>query len=67
MDRTLEDVLKEARKEFIKLDKARLNLRQVEESLKRLCREYDGFVGCRGIRPESLRYSIEMRTGKKVA
>lgn len=66
MNRTLEDVLQDAREQLVKHDALRLQMRLTEDNIRRLCREYDAAVGCRGIRPESLRFAVEMRTGKKV-
>lgn len=56
--------MKRARKALNKYDKLRADLRAAENEVSMLCREYDMATGSRGIRIESLRYSVDMRTGR---
>lgn len=61
------DVLREAQRVFRRYDKARADMRAAEEELRKLCRSYDLASGCRGVRPESLRITVENRLGKRAA
>jgi hypothetical protein len=61
------EVLREAQRAFRRYDKARADLRAAEDELRKLCRAYDLASGCRGLRPESLRITVENRLGKRAA
>lgn len=61
------EILKEAQRAFRRLDKARAEIRNAEEDLRKLCRRYDLASGCRGIRQESLRIAVGNRLGKRAA
>lgn len=60
-------VLDKAEKAFARYDKAKAALRAAEVGIAGVCREYDLVSGCRGIRPEGVRYAINERRAKQAA
>lgn len=54
-------VLKEAAKALRKHDKLKQDMREAEEALRALCREYDVAAGVWGFQPHHLRRACEAR------
>lgn len=65
MSDEIKTVLRRASKVFATHDKARRTMKEAEQQLQLLCREYDAASGCRGVRVESLRIAVDTQLGKR--
>lgn len=59
---TIDAVLRDAAAALERQRQAQAELREVETALRLICRRYDVLSGCRGIRPEGLKFAIEARS-----
>jgi len=59
------DILERADDAFTRLDKAKREMRLVEDEVRSLCTEYSKAMRIWGYRPEMLRLAVEARLGRR--
>lgn len=60
-------IIKRAKAAFAKQDKLRAEMRQLDNEIREICRDYGNVNKVWGVRPEHVRFAVEAREGKKVA
>lgn len=64
---TDKEVIERARVAFAKQDALRQQMRDVEQEIKQVCRDYGNVMKVWAVRPEHVRFAVEARDGMKVA
>lgn len=64
---TENDVIKRAKVALAKQEKLKAQLRDVEADIRQICNDYRTVTRTWIIRPESLRFAVEAREGKRAA
>ena len=61
------EIIKRAKAAFAKQDKLKAQMRLVEAELKEICQDYRTVSKTWIVRPESLRFAVEAREGRRAA
>lgn len=64
---TEQEIIKRAKAAFAKQDKLKAQMRLVEAELKEICQDYRTVSKTWIVRPESLRFAVEAREGRRAA
>lgn len=67
MNRSTNDILKEAARVLARQEKLRKEMRETEQRVRELCLEYGAAERCWGVAPHHLRQAVETRTKRRIA
>ncbi len=67
MNRSTDEIIKEAARVLARQEKLRKEQRDIEKRVRELCLEYGSAERCWGVAPHHLRQAVESRTKRKIA
>jgi hypothetical protein len=67
MNRSTNEIIKEAARVLARQEKLRKETREIEQRVRELCLEYGSAERCWGVAPHHLRQAVESRTQKRIA
>lgn len=66
MNRSVNEIIKDAERVLIRQEKLRKEMREIEQRVRALCLEFGTVERCWGVAPHHLRQAVEARTNRKI-
>ena len=67
MNRSTDEIIREAARVLARQDKLKREQREIEQRVRELCLEYGTAERCWGVAPHHLRQAVEVRTKRRIA